>query len=94
LLGRVFARGASPAPHWPNPQLSFAVLDYDTKGRWRHTFLPVVHNGPMWESLWLHRGFIDKGNFADGTYVSDITHVNWTQNDYIWGPIVAVSETP
>ena len=51
-------------PHWHNPQLSFVALDYDTMGPWQHTFLPVVHGGPLWQSLWLHRRMIDKSNFA------------------------------
>ncbi|MDH4104353.1 MAG: FAD-dependent oxidoreductase [Thermoleophilia bacterium] len=79
-------------PHWPNPQLSFVALDYDTMGPWQHTFLPVVEDGPLWESLWTHRRMIAADQFAPGTYVSDILHVNWTQNDYFWGPIVGVDE--
>jgi hypothetical protein len=79
-------------PDWPNPQLSFVALDYDTMGPWQHTFLPVVHGGPLWESLWLHRRMIDRDNFAAGTYASDIVLVNWTQNDYFHGPILGVSD--
>ena len=86
-----FFRDSVP-PHWPNPQLSFVALDYDTMGPWQHTFLPVVHGGPLWESLWLHRRMIDKDNFVANTYASDVVHVNWTQNDYFWGPIL-VSRT-
>ena len=86
-----FYRDAVPA-HWPNPQLSFTALDWDTMGPWHHTFLPVKSDGPIWESLWTHRRTIDKTNFAAGTYESDILHVNWTQNDYFWGPIVGVSD--
>jgi hypothetical protein len=82
----------SVPPHWPGPQLSFVALDYDTMGPWQHTFLPVVHGGPLWESLWLHRRMIDKENFAAGTYESDILHVNWTQNDYFGGPILGVDD--
>src|SRR5579862_7170315 len=79
-------------PHWHNPQLSFVALDYDTMGPWQHTFLPIVHGGPLWQSLWLHRRMIDKNNFAPGTYPSDILHVNWTQNDYFLGPIIGVPD--
>ena len=86
-----FFRDSVP-PHWPNPQLSFVALDYDTMGPWQHTFLPVVHGGPLWESLWLHRRMIDKDNFVADTYASDVVHVNWTQNDYFWGPVLGVSD--
>lgn len=86
-----YFRDAVP-PHWPNSQLSFTALDYDTMSPWHHTFLPVVSDGPLWQSLWTHRRMIDRTNFAPGTYASDILHVNWTQNDYFWGPIVGVSD--
>src|SRR5579862_3248042 len=86
-----FFRDSVPA-HWPNPQLSFVALDYETMEPWQHTFLPVVHGGPPWESLWLHRRMIDRDNFLPGVYTSDIVHVNWTQNDYFHGPILGVSD--
>ena len=79
-------------PHWPNPQLSFTALDYDSMGPWNHTFLPVVEDGPIWQSLWTHRRMIAADQFSPGTYPSDILHVNWTQNDYFWGPILGVDE--
>jgi hypothetical protein len=72
--------------------LSFVALDYDTMGPWQHTFLPVVSDGPLWQSLWTHRRTIDKTNFESGTFESDILHVNWTQNDYFWGPILGVDD--
>ena len=79
-------------PHWPGSQLSFVALDYDSMGPWQHTFLPVVEGGPLWESLWTHRRLIDKRHFAGDLYPSDITLVNWTQNDYFGGPIVGVEK--
>ena len=83
----------SVPPHWPNPQLSLVALDYETMSPWRHTFLPVVSTGPLWQSLWTHRRMIDKTNFSPGTYDSDIVLVNWTQNDYLSGPIIGVDES-
>lgn len=79
-------------PHWPGPQLSFVVLDYDTLGPWEHTFLPPEEEGPLWRSLWSHRRLIDARNFRHGLYRSDIILVNWTQNDYFLGPIIGVDE--
>lgn len=77
-------------PHWPGPQLSYVALDYDTMAPWQHTFLPPVEGGPLWQSLWTHRRLLDKRHFADGLYPSDIVLVNWTQNDYFYGPIIGV----
>lgn len=42
-------------------------------------------------SLWEYRRIIDKDNFAQGTFDSDITLVNWPQMDYWLGPIIEVS---
>jgi FAD dependent oxidoreductase len=41
--------------------------------------------------LWTYRRLIDKKNFVEGTYRSDITLVNWPQNDYTLGRFVDVS---
>lgn len=43
-------------------------------------------------SLWRYRRIVDKNNFSPGTFSSDITIVNWQQNDYWLGPIIDVSE--
>lgn len=42
--------------------------------------------------LWTYRRIIDKALFEPGFYESDITLVNWPQNDYYLGPIIGVSE--
>ena len=43
-------------------------------------------------NLWLYRRVINKDNFQNGTYDSDITIVNWPQNDYFIGDLVSASE--
>lgn len=43
-------------------------------------------------NLWIYRRIIDKENFDPGFYGSDITIVNWPQNDYILGDIVEADE--
>ncbi|MBD2864763.1 FAD-dependent oxidoreductase [Paenibacillus oceani] len=42
--------------------------------------------------LWRYRRILDKTNFTEGAYSSDITIVNWQQNDYWLGPIIDVPE--
>ncbi|MEF3308616.1 FAD-dependent oxidoreductase [Paenibacillus sp. GYB004] len=42
--------------------------------------------------LWRYRRIVDKTNFTEGTFRSDITIVNWQQNDYWLGPIIDVPE--
>ncbi|MBP1990573.1 FAD-dependent oxidoreductase [Paenibacillus eucommiae] len=43
-------------------------------------------------NLWGYRRIIDKKHFSPGSFNSDITIVNWPQNDYFLGPIIDVSE--
>jgi hypothetical protein len=41
-------------------------------------------------NLWLYRRIIDRGNFEAGTFPSDITLINWPQNDFLLGNITDV----
>ncbi|HYL72913.1 MAG TPA: FAD-dependent oxidoreductase [Bryobacteraceae bacterium] len=41
--------------------------------------------------LWTYRRILDRKNFAPGSYASDITLVNWPQNDYWLGNICEVT---
>lgn len=42
-------------------------------------------------NLWLYRRMIDRSNFVPDTYASDITVINWPQNDYMLGNITDVT---
>ncbi|MEX2234114.1 MAG: FAD-dependent oxidoreductase [Cyclobacteriaceae bacterium] len=44
-------------------------------------------------NLWNYRRIINKNNFQPGAYESDITIVNWPQNDYFLGNLIDVSES-
>ncbi len=54
---------------------------------------PAVGQPPSTSALnlWLYRRLIDRDNFQPGTYASDLTVVNWPQNDYMLGNITDVS---
>lgn len=76
------------AEFWPAKQLSWWGLV-------PHTLKPIEYSlfyEPNRFSLWNYRRIIDKNNFEPGTYQSDITIVNWPQNDYWLGPIVDGAE--
>jgi hypothetical protein len=76
------------APFWPDKQLSWTVPHYITHVP---TTIPLFpHEGV--HNRWLYRRIIDKNNFVSGTFESDITLVNWPQNDYWLGPVFEVSE--
>ncbi|OCA86118.1 FAD-dependent oxidoreductase [Bacillus sp. FJAT-27225] len=76
------------ADFWPAKQLSWwGVVPY--------TLEPIEYSffyEPGRFSLWNYRRLIDKSNFEPGTFRSDITVINWPQNDYWLGPIIDVEE--
>jgi hypothetical protein len=43
-------------------------------------------------NLWNYRRIINQNNFEPGFYKSDITIVNWPQNDYFLGNLIGVSD--
>lgn len=67
----------TPAP----PLITFEDADSTRIG-----FDPIARKG-----YWSYRRVIDKDLFEPGTYRSDITIVNWTQNDYSLGSLIDVS---
>jgi len=75
------------ADFWPDMQLSWAgVVPHSLKP----TTYSLFPDGKRF-SLWQYRRLIDRGWFSPGTFESDITVVNWPQNDYWLGPIIDVS---
>jgi hypothetical protein len=43
-------------------------------------------------NLWLYRRIINRDNFKAGTFPSDITIINWPQNDYMLGNLIGGTE--
>ena len=68
--------------HYSNPstlapkELGFNPAEIDTS--------PLLN-------LWNYRRIINKNNFKPGAYQSDITLVNWPQNDYMAGNLTGSS---
>ena len=79
-----FWRNYVPAltPPWPGRLLDFA---YSTpSGAKTLGFHP--EDIPMDTlNLWTYRRIINKNNFKTGSYVGDISIINWPQNDYMLG---------
>lgn len=65
---------------------AWPLLSFDEPANKRIGFDPVARTG-----YWSYRRIIDHTLFAPGHYASDITLVNWWQNDYSFGPLVGVS---
>ena len=76
------------AEFWPDKQLSWWGLVPHTLEPIEYTLFPQKDRF----SLWKYRRIIDKSNFDDGAFDSDITLVNWPQNDYWLGPVIDVSD--
>ena len=79
----------SLTPPWTGPLLSWTMCDPRTLKSRSAFFDPdpqgVAHQGL---NLWLYRRTADRANFQPGLYKSDITLVNWPQNDYWLGDLV------
>ncbi|HZG74810.1 MAG TPA: FAD-dependent oxidoreductase [Paenibacillus sp.] len=75
------------ADFWPDRLLSWAGVVPHSLAPIQYGFFP--DDGASF-SLWKYRRLIDRTLFADGAFESDITLVNWPQNDYWLGPIIDV----
>lgn len=75
------------AEFWPGPQLGWTFVDPVTLEIRRQ----AVFEHPGREDLWTFRRIFYRGHFPAAQYASDITLVNWPQNDYWLGPLVGVS---
>ncbi len=82
-------------PAWPGKLLSLAYTHPRSSLPKTLSFIPPDRQGmiPTTEALnlWLYRRIIDRNNFEPGTFRSDITLVNWPQNDFLLGNITDVS---
>ncbi|CAH8772875.1 FAD-dependent oxidoreductase [Paenibacillus dendritiformis] len=72
------------------PLLSMYTINVNDPTKYRKFNLFSDGQDPM--PLWTYRRIIDKAQFEPGFYDSDITLVNWPQNDYYLGSIIGVSE--
>lgn len=78
------------ADFWPGPQLGWDFVDPVTLDpRHQGIFEPSTADG---ETLWTFRRIFSRDHYPPGAYTSDITLVNWPQNDYWLGPLLGVPE--
>ena len=74
-------------PGWPGRLLSLQVSDPITSQAKTFEMNPEKRTG-----LWAYRRIADRSQFTLGQYVSDISLVNWPQNDFLLGNLCDVSE--
>lgn len=78
-------------PYWRDLRITqdgaeWRLLSFDEPANQRIGFDPIARTG-----YWSYRRIIDHTLFAPGTHASDVTLVNWWQNDYSMGPLVGGS---
>jgi hypothetical protein len=79
---------------WPGAQIGWEDLDPETLDvRYRAIFdSRPTSAGVDVGTFWQYRRILNKDYYPAGLYPSDITLVNWPQNDYWLGPLLGVSE--
>ncbi|MCU1258396.1 MAG: putative FAD-binding dehydrogenase [Bryobacterales bacterium] len=80
------------SPPWTGPLLNWTACEPKTLAP-RKAYFDPNPSGAKSEglNLWLYRRLADRANFAPGTYKSDITLVNWPQNDYWLGDLITAN---
>jgi len=85
----------SLTPPWSGPLLSLSYSYPRTLQPKTLPFVPCTKTEPAPNTkdlnLWLYRRLIDRDNFEPGTFTSDLSLINWPQNDYMLGNITDVS---
>ncbi|MFN7920914.1 MAG: FAD-dependent oxidoreductase [Bryobacteraceae bacterium] len=78
--------------NWPGKLLSWSMSNPQTLGERPVMFDPTAERSPDGRlNLFIYRRIANKRNFEPGTYASDISLVNWPQNDYWLGNLHEVS---
>ncbi|MCP4591948.1 MAG: FAD-dependent oxidoreductase, partial [bacterium] len=77
-------------PPWPGRLLDFTYTHPSSLKPKELGFSPLGASKPGTLNLWRYRRIADRGNFQPGTYPSDISLINWPQNDYFLGNLVGV----
>ena len=79
-------------PPWSGKLLSLSYSNPSTLVPKELGFHPDGLDTSPLLNLWNYRRIINRKNFKPGTFQSDITLVNWPQNDYMLGNLIGASE--
>lgn len=77
---------------WPGQLLSYSYSSPRTLKETKACFAPNDHDCGDVFNLWSYRRIINKNNFENGTYQSDISLINWPQNDYLLGNLIGATD--
>lgn len=79
------------SPPWPGRLLAWEGLNPRTMAPMRYNFDPHREKPGLFSGLWAFRRIIDRAQFADGFYPSDLCLVNWPMIDYMEADILTCS---
>jgi hypothetical protein len=71
---------------WPGPLLGWKTIRPETHETIERGLFEADDAHPWWT----YRRILDRSNFEPGFAASDVTIVNWPQNDYWFGPVIGV----
>ena len=88
-----FWRSYSPqlSPPWPGRLLDFAYTHPRSGKPKTLGFHPTQATPPGVLNLWHYRRIAEARQFTTGSYASDLSILNWPQNDYLLGNLVGVT---
>ena len=75
-------------PSWPGKLLDLHYSNPSTLISKELAFNPEGADTSPLLNLWNYRRIINKKNFKQNTFISDITIVNWPQNDFMTGNLI------
>ena len=81
-------------PAWPGRLLDWSMSHPITLKPREMGFDPTLKLPKEVPNLWTYRRIADRNNFEPGAYLSDISLVNWPQNDYWLGNLYGDPELP
>jgi len=77
---------------WPGKLLDMHTSNPRTWEKRELCFDPTDKGCGTIFNLWSYRRIADKNNFREGVYLSDISLMNWPQNDYFLGNLIGASD--
>lgn len=85
-----FWRNYSPrlVPPWPGRLLGWDGLNPRTMQPMKYRFDPHREKPGLFSGLWAFRRIVDRSQFRDGFFESDVCLVNWPMIDYLEGNIL------
>lgn len=80
-------------PPWPGRLLCWEGLNPRTMKQMKYRFEPHREKPYLFSGLWAFRRIIDRAQFKEGFYQSDVCLVNWPMIDYMEGDLLTCTET-